>query len=124
MRIARSVTRLYWMTIFELKGPLHSHCRVPSGFFVQTPQKIAQNRLIFCAFHRRNKVTDEPRFRLLLQLYGQKKKPGIGENPNPVAVKCPFVTVPVYVEPFSRHNPVAIAVFYGANPVAVATFWT
>ena len=67
---------------------------------------------------------DEPQFRLLLRLYGQKKKPGIGENPNPVAVKCPFVTVPVYVEPFSRHNPVAIAVLYGANSVAVATFWT
>ena len=55
---------------------------------------------------------------------GKKKKPGIGENPNPVAVKCPFVTVPVYVEPFSRHNPVAIAVFYGANPVTIATFGT
>ncbi len=59
MRIARSVTRLYWMTIFELKGPLHSHCRVPSDFFVQTPQKIVQNRLVFCAFHQRNKETDE-----------------------------------------------------------------
>ena len=69
-------------------------------------------------------VTDEPRFRLLLRLYGQKKKPGIGENPNPVAAKYPFVTVPVYVEPFSRHNPVAIAVLNSANPVAVATFWT
>ena len=60
MRIARSVTRLYWMTIFQLKRPLHSHCRVPSDFFVHTPQKIAQNRLVFCAFHQRNKVTDEP----------------------------------------------------------------
>ena len=64
MRIARSVTRLYWMTIFELKGPLHNHCREPSDFFVQTPQKTMQNRPVFCAFHQRNKVTDEPQFRL------------------------------------------------------------
>ena len=59
MRIARSVTRLYWMTIFELKGHLHSDCRVPSDFFVQTPQKIAQNRPVFCVYHQRNKATDE-----------------------------------------------------------------
>ena len=75
-------------------------------------------------FASRFVVDNEPRFRLLLRLYGQKKKPGIGENPNPVAVKCPFVMLPVYVEPFSRHNPVAIAVLFSANPVAVATFWT
>ena len=124
MRIARSVTRLYWMTIFQLKRPLHSHCRVPSDFFVHTPQKIAQNRLVFCAFHQRNKVTDEPPFRLLLSFSIKKERPGLERIPNPVSVECPFVTLPVYVEPFSRHNPVAIAVLYGANPVAVATFWT
>ena len=37
--------------------------------------------------------------------------------------RCPQL-IPVYVEPFSRHNPVAVAVLYGTNPVAVTTFWT
>ena len=56
---------------------------------------------------------------MLLRLYGQKNRPGIGENPNPVAVEHPFVTLPVYVEPFFRHNPVAVKVFQGANPALV-----
>ena len=69
-------------------------------------------------------VDNEPPFRLLLSFSIKKERPGLERIPNPVSVECSFVTLPVYVEPFSRHNPVAVAVLYGTNPVAVTTFWT
>ena len=76
---------------------------------------------LFCRYL---KGDDAPPFRLLLSFSIKKERPGLERIPNPVSVECPFVTLPVYVEPFSRHNPFAIGALYGVNPVVVTTIWT